>query len=63
MEEVMDTIKVILQNNKDFETQVESYNALELTKSISDSESVIVQIGDIIVNKHHIECIHKVPNQ
>lgn len=59
----MDTIKVILQNNKDFETQVESYDALELTKSISDSESVIVQIGDIIVNKQHIECIHKVTNQ
>jgi len=59
----MDTIKIILQNNKDFETQVESYNALELAKSISESESVIVQIGDIIVNKHHIECIHKVSNQ
>ncbi|QIC46307.1 hypothetical protein GAG94_03680 [Lysinibacillus sphaericus] len=58
----MDTIKVILQNNKEFDTKVESYNALELTKSISDSESVIVQIGDIIVNKHHIECIHKVTN-
>jgi len=58
----MDIIKVILQNNKDFETKVESYNALELTKSISESESVIVQIGDIIVNKHHIECIHKVTN-
>ncbi len=58
----MDTIKVILQNNKEFDTKVESYNALELTKSISESESVIVQIGDIIVNKHHIECIHKVTN-
>ncbi|MFJ7373781.1 hypothetical protein ACIQV0_10400 [Lysinibacillus capsici] len=58
----MDTIKVILQNNKEFETQVDSYDALELTKSISESESAIVQIGNIIVNKHHIECIHKVSN-
>lgn len=55
----MDKIKVILQNNKDFVTELEIYNPTELTEYISNSESAIVLIGDIIVNKHHIECIHK----
>ncbi|MFJ7731166.1 hypothetical protein ACIQXF_04655 [Lysinibacillus sp. NPDC097231] len=56
----MDKIKIILQNNKEFETEIESYNASELSKTIKESDDVIVPIGDLIINKHHIECIHKI---
>ena len=59
----MDTIKIIMQNNKEFETQVESYNATGLAKEIKESEESIVSIGDLVINKFHIECIHKVSNQ
>jgi len=53
-------IKVILQNNKEFETEVESYNALDLFKEIKEFEDVLVPIGSLVVNKHHIECIHEI---
>lgn len=56
----MDKIRVILQNNKDFVTQVENYNASDLAQSINETENHIVQIGDIVVNRHHIECIVKI---
>lgn len=56
----MDKIRVVLQNNKEFVTEIENYNALELTNAINNSESSIVQIGDMVINRHHIECIIKV---
>ncbi len=55
----MDKIKVVLQNNKEFVTEIEAYDALELTKEIRESEDMIVAIGSLVVNKHHIEIIHK----
>lgn len=55
----MEKIKVILQNNKVFETEVDKYSPKELYDMINSSEGIIILIGDILVNKHHVECIHK----
>lgn len=53
-------IKIVLQNNKDFETDVETYDAVELHKAIKAWDDTLVPIGDLVVNKHHIECIYEI---
>jgi small nuclear ribonucleoprotein (snRNP)-like protein len=55
----MQRVKVILQNNKEFETEVESFDANLLMQEINRTEVLLVAIGSIVVNKHHIECIHQ----
>lgn len=56
----MARIKIVLQNNKDFETEVENYDAVELYKAIKAWDDTLVPIGDLVVSKHHIECIYKI---
>lgn len=53
-------IKVVLQNNKDFDTEVETFNAVEMYKQIKEFDDIIVPIGNLVVNKNHIECIYEI---
>ncbi|UUV25842.1 MULTISPECIES: hypothetical protein [Lysinibacillus] len=53
-------IKIVLQNNKDFETDVETYDAVELHKAIKAWDDTLVPIGNLVINKHHIECIYEI---
>lgn len=50
-------IKVYLQNNKMFETEVDTYNSDDIAQKINSSDSLLVAIGNLTVNKHHIEII------
>jgi len=59
-------IKVVLQNNNKFhETELDAdvFNATELYKEIEACQSTLVPIGNIIVNKHHIESIHEIKEE
>ena len=54
----MDKLKVILQNgSKEFFTEVENYNPLTIVEETKRIETLLVDIGGLIVNKYHIEYI------
>lgn len=50
---------VNLQNNRTLETEVELFNAKDLTDAINRAEITLVAIGNLVVNKHHIECVYE----
>lgn len=56
----MPRIRVQLQNNRTLETTIEIYDSRVLADEISKSTSSLVPIGDIIVNKLHIEYISEI---
>lgn len=54
----MSKLKVVLQNgSKEFFTEVENYNPLEIVEETKILGQLLIDIGGIIVNKSHIEYI------
>jgi sRNA-binding regulator protein Hfq len=56
----MQKVKVFLQNGKQFEVEVENYDASALLQQINQMETVHVSIGNLIINKHHIEVLQPI---
>lgn len=55
----MINLVVNLQNNRTLKTEVESFDAKLLTDNINRAEITLVAIGNLVVNKHHIECVYE----
>lgn len=57
----MAKVKIVFQNNnKEIETEVEKFDAVELHKLIIAYGETLVPIGNVLVNKHHIECVYEI---
>ena len=47
-------ITIYLNNNMQFTADVEEYNAAEFTAKMNSPQLVMINIGDIVINKNNI---------
>lgn len=59
----MKKIKVILQNNKEFVTEVDNFDINLILQEINRLEISHIAIGGLLINKHHIELIHEIKDE
>lgn len=50
-------ITIFLGNGQSLNADVEDYNPVEFTQSLNNPQILMVNIGDIVINKHAVQMI------
>ncbi|MBS4191181.1 hypothetical protein KHA94_13410 [Bacillus sp. FJAT-49705] len=50
-------ITIFLVNGQSLKANVTDYNAVEFTQSLNNPQILMVNIGDIVINKHAVQMI------
>lgn len=53
----MQTIQVVLHDNKTFTFSIENYNSVELTEMLNNTTLTVVNIGSLIVNRNAVKLV------